>query len=169
MKKTFIAAFLFAACLTLSGCASGAQGGAVWMAYIFLALFLIFFALVTSNIARKKGYSQGGFWIFAFFLPIPALIVVLCLKPRKKRYPNAAENYNQPISKPRKTTSAMPPPIISAQNIEPGQPAGTAENQPGALPEDTLEQELSRISELKKRDYITEEEYQAMRKKILGI
>ena len=36
-------------------------------------------AFIPAHFAKKKGYSYVGFWIFGFFLFIPALIVALCI------------------------------------------------------------------------------------------
>lgn len=39
-------------------------------------------AFIPASVARKKGYSFGGFWAFGFFLFIPAIIVALCLEDK---------------------------------------------------------------------------------------
>ena len=50
---------------------------------VFLILS-IGLAFIPANIVNKKGYSKGGFFVFGFFLWLPALIVALCLKDTSK-------------------------------------------------------------------------------------
>ncbi|MGI6161250.1 MAG: hypothetical protein ACOYJD_04395 [Christensenellales bacterium] len=52
---------------------------------LFLIAATAGLAFITANMASKKGYSKGGFWLLGFFLFIPALIVVLCLDDRSMR------------------------------------------------------------------------------------
>lgn len=50
-------------------------------------------AFIPANIAKKKGYSYGGFWALGFFFFLIGLIVALCLDPRpgseayREKYP----------------------------------------------------------------------------------
>ena len=48
-------------------------------------------AFIPANIAAKKGYSKGGFWIFGFFLFLPALIVSLCLNESNNNGSSSAD------------------------------------------------------------------------------
>ena len=43
---------------------------------------MIGLAFIPANIARKKGYSYGGFYVFGLFLFIPALIVALLMEDK---------------------------------------------------------------------------------------
>jgi len=58
-----------------------------WKGYEFLVfgalLFVVFIllALWIGKKAKEKGYSRVGFTIFALFLPVIALIVVLVIQP----------------------------------------------------------------------------------------
>ena len=55
--------------------------------FIWIFVWLIFsavFSYVVASIARRKGYSFGGFFLFGIFAFVPALIVVLIL-PYKGR------------------------------------------------------------------------------------
>ena len=40
----------------------------IWIISIGAAVGLAF---IPANMAKKKGYSYGGFWVFGFFLFIP--------------------------------------------------------------------------------------------------
>ena len=55
------------------------------MIFYYIISVIIYLALifVTINIAGKKNRSQLGFGIFAVFLPLIALIVVLIIGPGK--------------------------------------------------------------------------------------
>ena len=58
-----------------------------------IVLLLLFLGLgaIPANIAYKKGYSFGLYWLFGFFLFFPALIVSLCISDK-----NAPQQYFQP-------------------------------------------------------------------------
>jgi hypothetical protein len=46
-------------------------------------LVLVGLAFIPANIAGKKGYSVGGFFLFGLFFFLPALIVALIVQDRK--------------------------------------------------------------------------------------
>ena len=46
--------------------------------------------IIPSNIAKKKGYSAGLFWLFGFGC-LPAAIVVACVLPNKNNRVNDHE------------------------------------------------------------------------------
>lgn len=60
---------------------------------IIVVTLVVFAALgfIPANIAKKKGYSFGGFWAFGFFFFLPALIVSLCINDKY-----APQQYIQP-------------------------------------------------------------------------
>jgi hypothetical protein len=49
---------------------------------IVLVLFYVFVALTPAYIAKDKGYSFWGFFVFGLCLILPALIVALCLNKK---------------------------------------------------------------------------------------
>lgn len=51
--------------------------GFIWI-FIWL-IFSMVFSFIIAQIARNKGYSFGGFFVFGVFAFVPALIVVLML------------------------------------------------------------------------------------------
>ena len=53
---------------------------------IIAALFVVplFIATIPANIAKKKGRNFAGYYLFAYFAFIPALIVTLVQKPVPK-------------------------------------------------------------------------------------
>jgi len=63
--------------------------GFIWI-FIWL-IFSMVFSFIIAQIARNKGYSFGGFFIFGVFAFVPALIVVLML-------PNKAQPVQQATS-----------------------------------------------------------------------
>ena len=81
------------------------------LAYLttFLPLFFMLaisvaLGFIPATIARKKGYSQGLFWLFGFFLFVPALIVACCIEDKTKPKPPTtvyvAQPYVQPYAPP---------------------------------------------------------------------
>ncbi len=52
---------------------------------ILYIIILIALAFIPANMAKKKGYSYGGFWVFGFFLWLPAIIVAACLSDKTAR------------------------------------------------------------------------------------
>jgi len=48
-------------------------------------------AFIPASIAKKKGYSFGGFWAFGFFVFLPALIVSLTIPPHPKKVVEAVK------------------------------------------------------------------------------
>lgn len=83
-----------------------AVGLSIWVIVVIAIISIgaaIGLAFIPATIARKKGYSYGGFWAFGFFLFIPALIVALVLEdktqPRYQPYPpyqQPGQPYGQP-------------------------------------------------------------------------
>jgi len=67
----------------------------IWVICIGAAVGLAF---IPANIARKKGYSYGGFWALGFFFFIVGLIVALCLTD--KNVPQYGQPYQQPYGQP---------------------------------------------------------------------
>jgi len=66
-------------------------------------------AFIPATIAKKKGYSYGGFWALGFFFFLIGLIVALCLDPKP-----GSEEYQQKYP---------PPPYPGAAPYGPGGPA----------------------------------------------
>lgn len=59
---------------------------AVFLTISFLMVFVsVALAFIPANMARKKGYSYGGFWLFGFLCFLPALIVALVISDRGAR------------------------------------------------------------------------------------
>jgi hypothetical protein len=71
--------------------------------------------------ARKKGHSYGGFWVFGFFLWLPAVIVAACLKDKSAQQnnyyapPQYQPPYGAPMPPPPYVAPAPPPPVRPAQ------------------------------------------------------
>ncbi len=51
-------------------------GTIIWL------IVLIGVAFIPANMAKKKGYSFGGFYVFGFFIPLVAIIVAACLRDK---------------------------------------------------------------------------------------
>lgn len=66
-------------------------GVVIWLLALGAAVGLAF---IPATIARKKGYSYGGFWVLGFFFFLIGLIVALCLDPKpgseayQQKYPS---------------------------------------------------------------------------------
>ena len=59
---------------------------------VFVLVLLLLIAVVPARIAKKKGYSYAGFYVFGIFVWPAALIVALCIKDRNNEA--AAEGAN---------------------------------------------------------------------------
>jgi uncharacterized membrane protein len=59
---------------------------------VFVLVLLLLIAVVPARIAKKKGYSYAGFYVFGIFVWPAALIVALCIKDRTNEA--AAEGAN---------------------------------------------------------------------------
>ena len=113
----------------------------------FLPLFLMLIvsvalAFIPATVARKKGYSQGLFWLFGFFLFLPALIVACCIEDKAKPKPPTAVYVAQPYTPPY-TSPAAP-------------------NSPSPV------DELQRYKDLLDQGAISQEEYDAIKAKLLN-
>ncbi len=121
--------------------------------YIIIFL-LLFFKLVISAalgfipayLARKKGYSQGLFWLFGFFLFLPAIIVACCIEDKTKPKTPTAVYVAQPYAQPYAPPAAPPAPSSSPSPVD----------------------ELQRYKDLLDRGVISQEEYDAVKAKLLN-
>jgi hypothetical protein len=99
-------------------------------------------AFIPAYMAKKKGHNFGLFWLFGFFLFIPAIIVAAVIEPAapQQTYYNAGPQY------------APPPP-----------PQGTPPPSPASA-----EEKLRQLERLKEQGFITEAEYEAKKKEYMG-
>ena len=123
------------------------------LAYLttFLPLFFMLaisvaLGFIPATIARKKGYSQGLFWLFGFFLFLPALIVACCIEDKTKPKPPTAVYVAQPYAPPYAQPYAPPAPSSSPSPVD----------------------ELQRYKELLDQGAISQEEYDAVKAKLLN-
>lgn len=117
----------------------------------FLPLFLMLvisaaLAFIPAYLARKKGYSQGLFWLFGFFLFLPAIIVACCIEDKTKPKPPTAVYVAQPYAPPYAPPAAPPAPSSSPSPVD----------------------ELQRYKDLLDRGAISQEEYDAVKAKLLN-
>lgn len=85
--------------LLTSAEASAAVGTVSFIGILFIAIPLILsvgLGFIPADIAGKKGYSFRLFWLFGFFLFIPALIVALCIEDKNAPPPQPYRYYRQP-------------------------------------------------------------------------
>ena len=109
---------------------SAAVGIGIWAIVIIVIISIgaaVGLAFIPANIAKKKGYSYGGFWAFGFFLFIPALIVALVIEdktqPRYQPYPPYGQQPygQQPYGQPPYT-----PPTVNCPSCGAAIPAADA-------------------------------------------
>lgn len=112
----------------------------------FLLAISVALAFIPATIARKKGYSQGLFWLFGFFLFLPAIIVACCIEDKTKPKPPAAVYIAQPYAPPYAPPAAPPAPADSPSPVD----------------------ELQRYKDLLDRGVISQEEYDAVKAKLLN-
>ncbi len=63
------------------------------MDFIIALVITILLAIMTAQVAKKKGYKTFWFFMFGLFLPIIGLIYALAMKPGwYKTCPHCAEN-----------------------------------------------------------------------------
>jgi hypothetical protein len=149
----------------------------------YLALFLLYVTLgwVCLYVAWRKGHSPVGFFFFGFFLFVPAIITIACLKPKNRAEAAPAMPPAEPVYPPAEEPArpAYVPPAETAPSVfvPPPEPAPTPPaytppetvRPPEPMPANPVEAELLRLRQMKERGKITEEEYQALRKKTLGL
>lgn len=63
----------------------------MWGAYIFAFIIVLLLAIVPARIAKKKGYSYGGFYVFGVFLWLIALIVALVMPDKNASKASGAD------------------------------------------------------------------------------
>ena len=123
------------------------------LAYLttFLPLFFMLaisvaLGFIPTTIARKKGYSYGLFWLFGFFLFLPAIIVACCIEDKTKPKPPTAVYVAQPYVRPYAPPAAPAAPSDSPSPVD----------------------ELQRYKDLLDRGAISQEEYDAVKAKLLN-
>ena len=117
----------------------------------FLPLFLMLvisaaLAFIPAYLARKKGYSYGLFWLFGFFLFLPAIIVACCIEDKTKPKTPAAVYVAQPYTPPYAPPAAPAAPADSPSPVD----------------------ELQRYKGLLDRGVISQEKYDAVKTKLLN-
>ena len=118
---------------------------------IFLLLFFklaisVALGFIPAYLARKKGYSYGLFWLFGFFLFLPALIVACCIEDKTKPKPPTTVYVAQPYVQPYAPSAAPAAPSDSPSPVD----------------------ELQRYKDLLDRGAISQEEYDAVKAKLLN-
>lgn len=116
----------------------------------FLLAISVALAFIPATIARKKGYSQGLFWLFGFFLFLPAIIVACCIEDKTKPKTPTAVYVAQPYAPPY--APPAPPPAAPAAPSDSPSPVD----------------ELQRYKDLLDRGVISQEEYDAVKAKLLN-
>jgi len=69
----------------------------IWLIMVIAVRIMVGLAFIPAGMARKKGYSYGGFWVFGFFLFIPAIIVAAVAKDKTSP---TQPPYEQPYPQP---------------------------------------------------------------------
>ena len=118
---------------------------------IFLLLFFklaisVALGFIPAYLARKKGYSYGLFWLFGFFLFLPALIVACCIEDKTKPKPPTTVYVAQPYVQPYAPPAAPAAPSDSPSPVD----------------------ELQHYKDLLDRGAISQEEYDAVKAKLLN-
>jgi hypothetical protein len=173
-----VALMLLSACATQGTAGKATNGGDGNWAYITGSILLgCMLGLICAYTAWKKGYTEVGFFFFGLFLFIPAIITIACLPLKSAPVflaPQAATAPAQgyPGMQPTQPPPYAPPPPVqpySAQDTQPAPPAAQGQPFQAAQGADALETELDRITQLRDRGFISEEEYQVLRRKALGL
>jgi hypothetical protein len=134
-----------------------------WAFVVAIFLAEVTLGWVCLYVAWRKGYSPVGFFFFGFFLFIPAIIVIACIKPRAGLKADSNSQTYQPVQ----TVVSESREMLQKDQIPPV-PAIESMLDPDLKPSDSLEDKLAKISRLKEYGKITEDEYQLMRDKIIG-
>lgn len=117
-----------------------------WASLFFALGLSAVLGIIPATIARKKGYSYGLFWLFGFFLFLPALIVVCCIEDKTKPKPPTAVYIAQPYVQPYAPPAAPAAPSDSPSPVD----------------------ELQHYKDLLDRGAISQEEYDAVKAKLLN-
>lgn len=118
-------------------------GGIIALVVILCMLgvgIVVGLAFIPAYLAGKKGYSFGLFWLFGFFLIIPAIIVAAVIEPQATQ---------------QTVHSTYPP------------PQGEAGMHPSSGGKSGGEQ-LKQLEILKEQGFITEAEYETKKKEFVG-
>ncbi|MBR0403791.1 MAG: SHOCT domain-containing protein [Eggerthellaceae bacterium] len=62
---------------------------------VFVLILSLLLAVIPARIAKGKGYSFGGFYVFGFFFFIIALIVALVMKDKNESKPDQLLQYKK--------------------------------------------------------------------------
>ena len=142
---------------------------------------------IPATIAKNKGYSFGLWWFYGWMLCIVALIHSLLLpdKNAQRNYPGQQGPYAPPPSIPGGpvNTSGRPapppyphmpasyqPPQAGRTPPYPQQPQGTYMSRQGNAPQQVdAAEELQKYKQLLDSGVITQEEFDAKKKQLLGI
>lgn len=108
------------------------------METFLILLFAVLLAFIPASMAKKKGYSYGGFWFFGFLLWLPAIIVAACLSDKTKQNATYAPppQYGYNGQPPYGAPVAPPPPYGTGQGYAAPVPQ-PAVSKPQAAPEKT--------------------------------
>ena len=82
------------------------------VALFFPLLLCLGLAFIPANIAKKKGYSAGGFYVFGVLFFLIAVIVALCLRDKTKTFAAVATH-------PAAVDPPLPPPPAPSGNSDP--------------------------------------------------
>jgi hypothetical protein len=80
--------------------AAASSGGGTQLVTMLVTwgLMLIGLAFIPASIARRKGRKMGRWWVYGYFLFVPALIHSIVINPPTKKCPYCAESI-QPDAK----------------------------------------------------------------------
>ena len=117
-----------------------------WASLFFALGLSAVLGIIPATIARKKGYSYGLFWLFGFFLFLPAIIVACCIEDKTKPKPPTAVYVAQPYVRPYAPPAAPAAPSDSPSPVD----------------------ELQHYKDLLDRGAISQEEYDAVKAKLLN-
>ena len=97
----------------LASLAQSASSSGDSAALLFPLLLGLGLGFIPANIAKKKGYSFGWFYVFGVLFFIIALIVALSMKDKALRSPAVVANHQAALN------PAMPPPPAPSGSTDP--------------------------------------------------
>lgn len=120
----------------------------LWVGYAFGLVIAAFLALIPANIAKKKGHNFGLWWFYGWMLFIVAIIHVQFIEDRS----NSVKTSNY--------AAQSVPPYIEKPYAD--------QNKTPTVQKDTIDA-LKQYKDLLDSGVITQEEFDAKKRQILGL
>ena len=140
--------------------------------FMYIGFFLIVglvMALFINDDSKQRGMNSTGWTVFAFFLPILALIFYLILrKPKIDPARVAPRNFTPPARTPGMGLNEYATMVKEEKAKQQQKVNSIVTSHSQSVTQKEVLAQLKDLAELKSQGVLTEEEFQQQKKKILG-